>query len=117
MELKVLWDRIGNDVGLNYWIDIFTCKDEGVPFLVVRYEDLVLDAEAETLRVMKFLIGQHGDVEACIRHDIGKSRQNRMQQKHWKGLNLIQPRKIIKPIPQALQILDNTSFAVPMGAF
>ncbi|KAL7536492.1 hypothetical protein ACHAXR_007200 [Thalassiosira sp. AJA248-18] len=43
-----------------YWIDI--CKKEGVPLLVVRYEDLVLDTEAEMLRVMKFLMGQH-DVE------------------------------------------------------
>ena len=37
-----------------YWID--TCEKEGVPLLVVRYEDLVLNTEAEMLRVIKFLM-------------------------------------------------------------
>ena len=58
MKLKVTWERIGN------WIDIFTCEEGGAFFLVVPYEDLVLDAEAEILRAMTFLIVQHGDVEA-----------------------------------------------------
>lgn len=37
-----------------YWLD--TCNEKGVPLLVVRYEDLVLDTEAEMLRIIEFLI-------------------------------------------------------------
>ena len=62
-----------------YWIDI--CKEERVPLLLVRYEDLVLDTEAEMLRVIKFLTVNHGvDNENeltsfwkwRIRHALGK---------------------------------------------
>mmetsp|Transcript_18342 Transcript_18342/g.39648 ORF Transcript_18342/g.39648 Transcript_18342/m.39648 type:complete len:668 (-) Transcript_18342:82-2085(-) len=62
-----------------YWMDI--CEKEGVPLLIVRYEDLVLDIEAEMMRVMKFLMGQQGGAEDKmasflewrIRHAVGKS--------------------------------------------
>ena len=37
-----------------YWMDI--CEKEGVPLLIVRYEDLVLDIETEMMRIMKFLM-------------------------------------------------------------
>mmetsp|Transcript_1769 Transcript_1769/g.2814 ORF Transcript_1769/g.2814 Transcript_1769/m.2814 type:complete len:616 (+) Transcript_1769:45-1892(+) len=36
-----------------YWLDV--CEKEGVPLLVVRYEDLVLDPESEMQRVIAFL--------------------------------------------------------------
>ena len=44
-----------------HWLDI--CEREGVPILIVRYEDLVLNVEAEMMRVMKFLLGKHCGVE------------------------------------------------------
>ncbi len=37
-----------------YWMDI--SKKEGVPMLIVRYEDLVLDTEAEMRRIMAFVL-------------------------------------------------------------
>lgn len=66
-----------------YWIDI--CEKEGVPLMIVRYEDLVLDIEREMMRVMKFLVGQRSGVEDGklnsflewrIRHAIGRSTSN-----------------------------------------
>jgi len=44
-----------------YWIDI--CEKQGVPLLMVRYEDLVLDTETEMIRIMQFLLGQNNGVE------------------------------------------------------
>jgi len=44
-----------------HWLDI--CEREGVPILIVRYEDLVLNVEAEMMRVMKFLLCKHYGVE------------------------------------------------------
>jgi hypothetical protein len=41
----------------HYWFDI--CEKEGIPILVVRYEDLVLNVEVEMMRVIKFLLGKH----------------------------------------------------------
>ncbi|KAL3768241.1 hypothetical protein ACHAW5_003004 [Stephanodiscus triporus] len=64
-----------------YWLDI--CANEGVPILIVRYEDLVLNIEDEMIRVMKFLLGRHCGVEDGskmgsfwkwrIRHAIGNA--------------------------------------------
>jgi len=78
-----------------YWIDI--CEKEGVPLLVVRYEDLVLDTETEMLRVMTFLIGQRGGGvedskltsfwEWRIRHAIGKSTTKSSAEKITTGSN------------------------------
>ena len=44
-----------------HWLDV--CEREEVPILIVRYEDLVLNVEAEMMRVMKFLLGNHCSVE------------------------------------------------------
>jgi hypothetical protein len=40
-----------------YWFDI--CEKEGVPILIVRYEDLVLNLEVEMMRILTFLLGKH----------------------------------------------------------
>mmetsp|Transcript_19417 Transcript_19417/g.38952 ORF Transcript_19417/g.38952 Transcript_19417/m.38952 type:complete len:625 (-) Transcript_19417:164-2038(-) len=61
-----------------YWLDL--CEKEGVPLLVVRYEDLVLDPESEMQRVIAFLM-EDGDDKSLfdsfwkwrIRHALGKS--------------------------------------------
>lgn len=57
-----------------YWLDI--CEKEGVPLLVVRYEDLVLDPESEMQRVIAFL-RMEGDSDSFwkwrIHHALGKS--------------------------------------------
>ena len=37
-----------------YWMDI--SEKEGVPILIVRYEDLILDTEAEMKRIMAFVL-------------------------------------------------------------
>jgi hypothetical protein len=37
-----------------YWFDV--CEKEGIPLLIVRYEDLVLNPESEMQRVMSFLV-------------------------------------------------------------
>ncbi|EJK54022.1 hypothetical protein THAOC_26431 [Thalassiosira oceanica] len=57
-----------------YWTDL--CEREGVPLLIVRYEDLVLDTEGELSRIMRFL----HDKDALdpfwswrVRHAVGKS--------------------------------------------
>lgn len=42
-----------------YWLDI--CEREGVPILILRYEDLVLDTEMEMRRIMEFLLGIDDD--------------------------------------------------------
>jgi hypothetical protein len=57
------------------------CQKEGVPLLVVRYEDLVLDPESEMQRVIAFLKEEDGNGESLldsfwkwrIRHALGKS--------------------------------------------
>ena len=60
-----------------YWTDL--CKSEGVPLLIVRYEDLVLDTEGQLSRIMRFL---HDKDELDpfwswrVRHAIGKSQKN-----------------------------------------
>lgn len=62
-----------------YWLDV--CQKEGVPLLVVRYEDLVLDPESEMQRVIAFLKEEDGNGESLldsfwkwrIRHALGKS--------------------------------------------
>ena len=41
-----------------HWLD--ACAREGVPLLIVRYEDLVLDTAAEMRRVVRFLHGRRG---------------------------------------------------------
>ena len=65
-----------------YWLDV--CEKEGVPLLVVRYEDLVLDPESEMQRVFGFL----KEDEKClldgfwkwrIRHALGKSDNQEFQ--------------------------------------
>ena len=60
-----------------YWMDL--CISEGVPLLIVRYEDLVLDTEGELSRIMRFL----HDKDALdpywswrVRHAIGKNGQS-----------------------------------------
>ncbi|KAL7467544.1 hypothetical protein ACHAXS_007786 [Conticribra weissflogii] len=45
-----------------YWIDV--CQREGLPLLIVRYEDLVLETAREMQRVMRFLID--GDESGVI---------------------------------------------------
>jgi hypothetical protein len=42
-----------------YWLDV--CKKNNVPILLVRYEDLILNVEAEMIRVMKFLLLDDND--------------------------------------------------------
>ena len=37
-----------------YWLDM--CERENVPLLLIRYEDLVLDTEAEMIRIINFLV-------------------------------------------------------------
>ncbi|KAL7548256.1 hypothetical protein ACHAWF_011544 [Thalassiosira exigua] len=62
-----------------YWIDI--CERNGVPLLVVKYEDLVLNTESEMLRVIEFMM-DHNDAGGSelspfwkwrISHAVGKS--------------------------------------------
>lgn len=59
----------------NYWYDI--CEREGVPLLVVRYEDLVLNPESEMQRVLRFLMEDCEELNDFwqwrIRHAIGKT--------------------------------------------
>ncbi|KAL3810589.1 hypothetical protein ACHAXA_002453 [Cyclostephanos tholiformis] len=64
-----------------YWFDI--CEKEGVPLLIVRYEDLVLNVESEMMRIIKFILGKHCNEEDGskidsfwewrIRHAIGNA--------------------------------------------
>ncbi|KAL3779414.1 hypothetical protein HJC23_000516 [Cyclotella cryptica] len=61
-----------------YWFDV--CARDGIPMLVVRYEDLILNTEAEMLRVLNFLsVGKNGTLDAFwrwrITHALGKSRE------------------------------------------
>lgn len=78
-----------------YWLDV--CEKEGVPLLVVRYEDLVLDPESEMKRVIAFL-GMEDDSDSFwkwrIQHALGKS--NNLDSKSTSGntsnLGSYQPR-------------------------
>jgi len=78
-----------------YWID--KCEEEGVPLLVVRYEDLVMDTEAEMLRVMQFLIGQRGSAKSReltsfwewrIRRALGKPTVKSKEEKTTRGTKI-----------------------------
>lgn len=68
-----------------YWLDV--CEKEGVPLLVVRYEDLVLDPESEMQRVIAFLKDDGGYDQSLldsfwkwrIRHALGKSNNKESQ--------------------------------------
>lgn len=43
----------------DYWLDM--CERENVPLLIIRYEDLVLDTEAEMIRTINFLVDEDGN--------------------------------------------------------
>lgn len=82
-----------------YWLDI--CAKEGVPVLVVRYEDLVLDPESEMQRVIAFVkedgdgINLHDSFwKWRICHAIGKSNNAESQSTTGSTSNLgsYQPR-------------------------
>ena len=42
-----------------HWLDV--CEKEGVPLLIMRYEDLVLDTDGEMKRLLKFLMDMEKD--------------------------------------------------------
>lgn len=59
-----------------YWLDV--CSKEDIPFMIVRYEDLILNTEKEMLRVLNFLNDTtDGHVDAFwewrIRHATGNA--------------------------------------------
>mmetsp|Transcript_1463 Transcript_1463/g.2594 ORF Transcript_1463/g.2594 Transcript_1463/m.2594 type:complete len:354 (-) Transcript_1463:64-1125(-) len=67
-----------------YWIDV--CQTEGLPLLIVRYEDLVLETAREMQRVMRFLMdgdesGMIANHEMTVNHISGHS----VEQSNSKG--------------------------------
>ncbi|KAL7430465.1 hypothetical protein ACHAXH_002018 [Discostella pseudostelligera] len=61
-----------------YWMDI--CEKENVPILIVRYEDLVLDTEAELRRMLRFVLNTEGTLDSFwewrILHAVSKATAN-----------------------------------------
>jgi len=62
-----------------YWMDV--CEKENVPILIVRYEDLILDTEAEMRRVLRFVSNtENGTLDPFwewrIRHAVSNATNN-----------------------------------------
>jgi len=64
-----------------YWLDM--CERENVPLLVIRYEDLVLNTEAEMIRIINFLVEEQEHDNSSsnmsfwkwrVQHAIGKTK-------------------------------------------